>query len=92
MKGEHVFDSPFVAFDNSDLNLKMLDLIDNMKHLVTRLTILHVHNPQKMYLNFNERGDGVYNDLKKRYPEHENPRLAIQLKEMGEKNTNVIIL
>lgn len=80
MKGEQIFDYPFVAFDNSALNLKMLDLVDNMKHLVNRLTILHVHNPQKMYANIRDRGAAVYKILKDRYPEHENPRLSIQLK------------
>jgi hypothetical protein len=49
MKGEQIFDCPFVAYDNSNLNFKMLDLIDNIKHLVTRVNILHVHNPQKIY-------------------------------------------
>lgn len=92
MKGDQIFDFPFVAFDNSPLNHKMLDLIDNMKHLVTRLTILHVHNPQKKYLLPANRGEKVANDLNARYPPQENPRLTIQLKEMGEKSTNVIIL
>lgn len=92
MKGEQIFDCPFVAFDNSDLNVKMLDLIDNIKHLVSRVTILHVHNPNKIYMPLNLRGNTVYNTLRDRYPENDNPRLAIQLKELGDKSTNVIIL
>lgn len=92
MKGEQIFDCPFVAFDNSDLNVKMLDIIDNMKHLVNRVTILHVHNPSKIYMPMILRGNAVYNTLRDRYPEVDNPRLTIQLKELGEKSTNVIIL
>lgn len=92
MKGEQIFDCPFVAYDHSDLNVKMLDLIDNIKHLVNRLTILHVHNPNKIYMPLILRGNAVYNTLRDRYPENDNPRLAIQLKELGEKSTNVIIL
>lgn len=46
----------------------MLDLLDNMKHLVNRVTILHVHNPQKIYMPLTLRGDAVYKQLKDRYP------------------------
>jgi hypothetical protein len=44
----------------------MLDLIDNMKHLVNRVTILHVHNPAKLYIHISERGDTVSNALSQR--------------------------
>lgn len=50
MKGEQIFDNPFVAFDNSAASLTMLDVIDNMKHLIPKITFLHVHKPQKIYL------------------------------------------
>lgn len=70
----------------------MLDIVDNMKHLFGKLTFLHVRNPHKLYLQDNKRGDAIYNSLRARFPESENPKVAIQLKEMGEKNTNMIIL
>jgi len=69
-----------VAYDNSPLNQKMLDLIDNMKHLVNRVTILHVHNPAKLYIHLSERGDTVFSALSQRYPSNDNPKLTIQLK------------
>jgi hypothetical protein len=58
----------------------MLDLIDSMKHLVNRVTILHVHDPAKLYIHISERGDTVSNALSQRYPASENPRLALLLK------------
>jgi hypothetical protein len=70
----------------------MLDIVDNMKHLFGKLTFLHVRNPHKLYLQDNKRGDAIYNSLRARFPESANPKVAIQLKEMGEKNTNMIIL
>jgi hypothetical protein len=60
MKGDQVFDSPFVAYDHSELSLKMLTIVDNLKHLLPKLTILHVHNPSKLYLQQNNRGDAIY--------------------------------
>lgn len=81
-----------MAYDSSDVNEWMLDIVDNMKHLFGKLTFLHVRNPHKLYLQDNKRGEAIYNSLRARYPESENPKVAIQLKEMGEKNTNMIIL
>jgi len=50
MKGDKIFDSPLIAFDNSSLSITMLDVFDNMKNLIPKITILHVHNPSKIYL------------------------------------------
>ena len=58
----------------------MLDIIDDMKHLIPKMTILHVYNPQKIYMLLRERGDAVYTYLKERYPENLNPRIAVEIK------------
>lgn len=50
MKGDKIFDSPCVAFDNSPHSLMLLDIIDNMKGSVAKVNIIHVHNPQKSYI------------------------------------------
>ena len=50
MKGDKIFDSPFVAFDNSPHSIMVLDIIDSMRQLIPKVNILHVHNPKKIYL------------------------------------------
>jgi len=69
MKGDQIFDSPFVAFDHSEHSLMLLDIIDSMKASMLRVTILHVHNPKKKnYLFEAIKGSGIYKYLKARYP------------------------
>ena len=34
----------------NSLSITMLDVFDNMKNLIPKITILHVHNPSKIYL------------------------------------------
>lgn len=92
MKGEQIFDSPYVAFDNSPHSLILLDIIDAMKPLLPKLTILHVHNPKKIYLSEAAKGPGIHKYLKERYPEDTNSGVYIDLKDCSEKNTNLIIL
>ena len=69
MKGDQIFDSPFVAFDHSEHSLMLLDIIDSMKASVPRINILHVHNQKKNYLFEAIKGSGIYKYLKGRYPE-----------------------
>jgi hypothetical protein len=64
MKGDKIFDSPLIAFDNSALSITMLDVIDNIKHLIPKITILHVHNSTKIYLQEKSKGPAVYKYLK----------------------------
>ena len=86
------FDSPLVAFDNSEVSLKVLDIVEQVKGSLSRLTILHVHNPQKIYILSRFKGGAVYDYIKDRFPDKTNKNVAVELKEMGEKNTNTIIL
>ncbi len=64
MKGDQIFDSPFIAFDNSPHSLMMLDIIDTMKNVIPKITILHVHNLKKKYLKEKDKGITIYKNLK----------------------------
>lgn len=80
MKREQIFDNPFIAFDNSLTCYKMLDVIDEMKHLIPKITILHVYKPQKLYVLLKDKGNTIFNTLKQRYPEITNPRIEVEIK------------
>ena len=54
--------------------------------------MLHVHNPQKVYIQSKFRGAAVFTYLKDRFPDKTNKNVAVELKEIGEKNTNTLIL
>lgn len=69
MKGDRIFDCPFVAFDNSPHSLMVLDIIDDMKQLTPKVNILHVHNPKKVYMLEREKGPAIFKYLKDRYPD-----------------------
>ena len=69
MKGDRIFDCPFVAFDNSPHSIMLLDIIDNMKLVIPTVNIVHVHNPKKIYLLEREKGHAIYKLLKERYPD-----------------------
>ena len=69
MKGDRIFDCPFVAFDNSPHSLMVLDIIDNLKQVIPKVNIMHVHNPKKVYLLERDKGMAIYKALKDRYPD-----------------------
>ena len=50
MKGDKIFDTPFVAFDNSPHSLMVLDIIDSMRTSIPKISITYVHNPKKNYM------------------------------------------
>ena len=56
MKGEKIFDSPFVAFDNSAHSIMVLDIIDTMKVSIPKINIVHVHKPKKSYIFSDKKG------------------------------------
>lgn len=60
MKGEQIFDSPLVAFDNSPHSFMTLNIIDSMKVLLPKVTILHVHNSKKVYLPERSKGQAIF--------------------------------
>jgi hypothetical protein len=51
-----------------------------MKHIIPKITILHVHKPQKIYLQEKNKGEAVFKSLKARYPEDTNPHIFVQIK------------
>lgn len=91
MKGDKIFDCPFVAFDNSPHSIMVLDIIDNMSQLIPKINVLHVHNPKKVYLLEREKGLAIFKSLKERYP-NESKGINVELKDNLEKNTNQVIL
>ena len=76
-------DSPLLAFDNSPLSLVAMDIVENYKTKFTQLTILHVHNPQKLYIQSKFKGGAVYDYIKDRFPDKNNKNVLVELKEMG---------
>jgi hypothetical protein len=92
MKGDRIFDSPLLAFDNSPHSLMALDLLDSMKGQIPKINILHVHNPRKAYLLNRDKGEAIYLGLKERYPDKSSPGINVELKENSDKNTNLVIL
>jgi len=92
MKGDKIFDCPFVAYDNSPHSVMVLDIIDNMRQLIPKVNILHVHNPKKIYQLEREKGPAIYKNLKDRYPNEPNKGVSVELKDNLEKNTNQVIL
>jgi hypothetical protein len=50
MKGDEIWDNPLVAYDGSPHSLMVLEAIDDMRALLPRVNILHVHNSKKVYL------------------------------------------
>ncbi len=92
MKGDQIFDNPLVAFDNSQHSFYILDIIDSMKPFIPKISILHVHNSKKLYLNDRFRGPAIFNNLKDRYPSEKNGGISVELKDNADKNTNLIIL
>lgn len=92
MKGEKIFESPFVAFDNSPHSLLVLDILDSMKAAIPKLNIVYVHNPKKIYLVDRDKGLAIYKGLKERYPEASKPSVTIELKDNLDKNTNLVLL
>lgn len=77
MKGDKIFDSPCIAFDNSPHSLMLLDIIDAMKVTIPKVNIIHVHNPKKSYISDKDKGQPIYKYLKERYPDKENPGINI---------------
>ena len=51
-----------------------------MKHLIPKITILHVYKPQKLYVLLKDKGNTIFNTLKQRYPEITNPRIEVEIK------------
>jgi uncharacterized protein YcgI (DUF1989 family) len=80
MKGDQIFDNPFVAFDNSAHSLMVLDIIDSMGSAIPKITILHVHNPKKNYLPERAKSTAIYKYLKERYPTSGDPLATIDIK------------
>jgi len=63
MQDRKLFEKPLVAFDNSELSNRALELIDTIKHLCEKVTLLSVNNSNKLYVQTSLSGQAIHKSL-----------------------------